>query len=71
MRLLIIRKSHKTKKLEIKYSLGNVDLVQYTPEAIANMQAHRFFIEHAFKKAKSVLGSINSKPANGWPGNTK
>lgn len=55
-RLLIIRKSVKKKKAEIKYSLGNVGLEQYTPEAIAYMQAQRFFIEHAFKEAKSVLG---------------
>ncbi len=55
-RLLMIRKSIKKRKTEINYSLGNVDLVQYTPEAIAYMQAQRFFIEHAFKEAKSVLG---------------
>jgi len=55
-RLLVIRKSIKKRKTEINYSLGNVDLVQYTSEAIAYMQAQRFFIEHAFKEAKSVLG---------------
>jgi SRSO17 transposase len=55
-RLLMIRKSIKKRKTEINYSLGNVDLAQYTPEAIAYMQAQRFFIEHAFKEAKSVLG---------------
>jgi SRSO17 transposase len=55
-RLLVIRKSYKKRKAEINYSLGNIDLVQYTPETIAYMQAQRFFIEHAFKEAKSVLG---------------
>lgn len=55
-RLLLIRKSIKKRKIEISYALGNVDLVQYTPEAIAYMQAQRFFIEHTFKEAKSVLG---------------
>lgn len=55
-RLLVIRKSAKSRKTEISYSMGNVDLVQYTPEALAYMQAQRFFIEHAFKEAKSVLG---------------
>lgn len=55
-RLLLIRKSVKKRKTEIRYSMGNVNLVQYTPEAIAYMQAQRFFIEHTFKEAKSVLG---------------
>ena len=55
-RLLIIRKPVKKRKPEVAYSLGNVDLAQYAPEAIAYMQAQRFFIEHAFKEAKSVLG---------------
>jgi len=55
-RLLLIRKSVKKRKVEINYSLGNIDLVEYSPDAIAYMQAQRFFIEHAFKEAKSVLG---------------
>jgi len=55
-RLLIIRKSLNQKKPEIKYALGNVSLVQYEKQAIAYMQAQRFFIEHSFKEAKSVLG---------------
>ncbi|NBC83570.1 MAG: IS701 family transposase [Bacteroidetes bacterium] len=55
-RLLVLRKSIKKRKVEISYALGNVDLAQYTPEAIAYMQAQRFFIEHTFKEAKSVLG---------------
>jgi len=55
-RLLVIRKQAKKKTAEIKYSLGNVGLEQYSPEAIAYMQAQRFFIEHSFKEAKSVLG---------------
>ena len=54
-RLLIIRKTGK-KKVEIKYSLSNVNLVQYDLKAVAYMQAQRFFIEHTFKEAKSVLG---------------
>ena len=55
-RLLVIRKQAKKKKADTKYSLGSVGLEQYTPEAIAYMQAQRFFVEHAFKEAKSVLG---------------
>lgn len=64
-RLLVIRKSYKTKKVEINFSLGNVDLAQYTPEAIAYMQAQRFFIEHTFKEAKSVLG-LNQFQTRKW-----
>ena len=64
-RLLIIRKPAKKRKPEVAYSLGNVDLAQYTPEAIAYMQAQRFFIEHAFKEAKSVLG-LNQFQTRKW-----
>ncbi|MDF1515244.1 MAG: hypothetical protein P1S60_15655, partial [Anaerolineae bacterium] len=32
------------------------DLVQYTPKALAYMQAQRFFIEHCIKEAKYILG---------------
>ena len=64
-RLLIIRKSIKKKKIEIRYALGNVNLIQYTPETIAYMQAQRFFIEHSFKEAKSVLG-LNQFQTRKW-----
>ena len=64
-RLLMIRKSVNKKKSEVAYSLGNVDLVQYEPEAIAYMQAQRFFIEHSFKEAKSVLG-LNQFQTRKW-----
>ena len=55
-RLLVIRKNIKRRKTEMKFALGNVSLEQYKPEEIAYMQAQRFFIEHAFKESKSVLG---------------
>lgn len=55
-RLLVIRKNIKKRKTDMKFALGNVSLEQYKPEEIAYMQAQRFFIEHAFKEAKSVLG---------------
>jgi len=55
-RLLIIRKSGKSKKPKIRYVLSNASLIQYEKKAVAYMQAQRFFIEHAFKEAKSVLG---------------
>jgi hypothetical protein len=61
-RLLVILKLMNKRKTETIYSLGNVDLVQYTPEAITYMQAQRFFIEHAFKEAKSVLGLNQFQP---------
>ena len=64
-RLLVIRKPMNKKKNEIAYSLGNIDLAQYEPEAIAYMQAQRFFIEHAFKEAKSVLG-LNQFQTRKW-----
>ncbi len=41
---------------EIKYSFTNANLVQYTPKALAYMQAQRFFIEHCIKEAKYILG---------------
>jgi len=55
-RLLVVRKIKTKSGYDIKYSFTNADLVQYTPKALAYMQAQRFFIEHNFKEAKSVLG---------------
>jgi SRSO17 transposase len=56
-RLLVIRKT-KTKegKDEIKYSFTNANLEQYTEQAIAYMQAQRFFVEHCIKESKQILG---------------
>ena len=55
-RLLVVRKLKTKSGEDIKYSFTNADLVQYTPKALAYMQAQRFFIEHSFKEAKSILG---------------
>ncbi len=56
-RLLVIRKIRSGKKrVEIKFSFTNANLEQYTPEAIAYMQAQRFFVEHSIKESKHVLG---------------
>ena len=56
-RLLVIRKTKSGKAtVEIKYSFTNANLEQYTPEALAYMQAERFFIEHCIKEAKDILG---------------
>lgn len=42
--------------MEIKYSFTNAGLVQYTEQALAYMQAQRFFIEHSFKEQKQIVG---------------
>jgi len=55
-RLLVVRKLKTKSGEDIKYSFTNADLAQYTPKALAYMQAQRFFIEHSFKEAKSILG---------------
>jgi SRSO17 transposase len=56
-RLLVIRKTKSGKEtVDIKYSFTNANLEQYTPEALAYMQAQRFFVEHCIKEAKQILG---------------
>jgi len=55
-RLLVVRKLKTKSGEDVKYSFTNADLVQYTSKALAYMQAQRFFIEHSFKEAKSILG---------------
>ena len=55
-RLLVIRKTKTKKGEETKYSFTNANMVQYTPKALAYMQAQRFFVEHCIKESKQVLG---------------
>lgn len=56
-RMLVIRKTRKGKKrVDINYSFTNANLDQYTPEAIAYMQAQRYFVEHSIKESKHILG---------------
>lgn len=55
-RLLVISKRETKDGIEIKYSFTNADLAQYTEQALAYMQAQRFFIEHSFKEQKQILG---------------
>jgi SRSO17 transposase len=56
-RLLVIRKTISgNNTVEIKYSFTNANLEQYTPIAIAYMQAQRFFVEHSLKESKQILG---------------
>lgn len=56
-RLLVIRKTMSAKNtIEIKYSFTNANLEQYTHQALAYMQAQRFFVEHCIKESKQILG---------------
>lgn len=68
-RLLVIRKNISTKgTVEIKYSFTNANLDQYTPEALAYMQAERFFIEHCIKESKQIIGldQYQTRLWNAW-----
>lgn len=56
-RTLVIRKMLTgKKKVEIKYSFTNANFDQYTPEALAYMQAQRYFVESGIKESKHILG---------------
>lgn len=56
-RMLIIRKTKSAKNtVEIKFSFTNANLEQYTHQALAYMQAQRFFVEHCIKESKQILG---------------
>jgi SRSO17 transposase len=55
-RLLVISKRKTKDGVDIKYSFTNADLAQYTEQALAYMQAQRFFIEHSFKEQKQIVG---------------
>lgn len=55
-RLLVVSKRKTKDGVEIKYSFTNAELVQYTEQALAYMQAQRFFIEHSFKEQKQIVG---------------
>ena len=56
-RMLVIRKTiSDNNTVEIKYSFTNANLDQYTPKALAYMQAQRFFVEHCIKESKQILG---------------
>ena len=55
-RLLVVSKRKIKDGEEIKYSFTNASLGQYTEQAVAYMQAQRFFVEHSFKEQKQILG---------------
>jgi SRSO17 transposase len=68
-RLLQVRKTKlKDGTAEIKYSFTNANLEQYTPEALAYMQAQRFFVEHCIKESKQTLGidEFQTRLWNAW-----
>ena len=54
-RLLVISKRKTKNGVEIKYSITNSNLVQYTKQALAYMHSQRFFIENSFKGQKQLL----------------
>ena len=68
-RLLQIRKTtSKDGTVEIKYSFTNANLEQYSPWALAYMQAQRFFVEHCIKESKQILGidEFQTRLWNSW-----
>ncbi len=64
-RLLVISKRQTKEGEEIKYSFTNASLAQYTEQALAQMQAQRFFIEHNFKEQKQIIG-LDQFQARKW-----
>jgi SRSO17 transposase len=67
-RTLIIRQdiNQEDKKSEIKYSLSNGALEQYTPEEYAYFQSQRYWVERDFQNAKSELG-MSDYQIRKWP----
>lgn len=68
-RLLQVRRTiQKDGTAEVKYSFTNANLEQYTPEALAYMQAQRFFVEHCIKESKQILGidEFQTRLWNAW-----
>jgi hypothetical protein len=51
-RLLVVSKRNTKEGEEIKYSFTNSSLGQHTEQAIAYMQAQRFFVELSVKEQK-------------------
>jgi len=64
-RLLVIRKENGKKETKYKYSLTNGDLVKFTEEGIAYMQAQWYFVEHSIKESKDIL-RMNDYQTRKW-----
>lgn len=64
-RLLIIRKTKKGKKPEIKYALTNALEDEFSWEELVYMQSQRYWIEFALKEAKQDIGMCEYQ-VRGW-----
>lgn len=64
-RVLIIRRTKKGKKAEIKYALSNAKEGQCSMEELARMQAQRFWIENSLKESKHHIGMYEYQ-VRGW-----
>lgn len=64
-RLLIIRKTKKGKKTEIKYALTNAYEDEFSWQELVYMQSQRYWIEFALKEAKQDIGMCEYQ-VRGW-----
>jgi SRSO17 transposase len=64
-RLLIIRKTKKGKKSEIKFALSNAQEGKFTMQELAQMQSQRFWIENSLKESKHHIGMYEYQ-VRGW-----
>ncbi len=64
-RVLIIRKTKKAEKEEIKYALSNADLNHYTAQQLVGYQSERYFIEHSFRETRQNVGMFEYQ-VRGW-----
>lgn len=64
-RVLLIRKTKKGKKWEIKYAISNAENGKYSIEELARMQSQRFWIENSLKEAKHHIGMYEYQ-VRGW-----
>lgn len=64
-RVLIIRKTKKAGKDEIKYALSNADLKDYSAEQLVIFQSERYFIEDSFKESRQSVGMFEYQ-VRGW-----
>lgn len=64
-RLLIIRKTKKGKKTEIKYALTNAFEDEFSWQELVYMQSQRYWIEFALKEAKQDIGMCEYQ-VRGW-----
>ena len=64
-RLLVIRKTKKGKKIEIKYALTNAFEDEFSLQELVYMQSQRYWIEFALKEAKQDIGMCEYQ-IRGW-----